>query len=144
MSVNLVSSIIRCVLNAREFPRDYLTMSRRSDIMCEPINHPELIRLILLAALTENLSTRRNSKVFGENGVEERVSVYAGRHPAPAPRSRTRTSTNPSRDPGDNSPPPTLVHRLISQDTPSRSLSSLSLSLSLSLSRSFARTSIPF
>jgi len=68
MSVNLVSSIIRCVLNAREFPRDYLTMSRRSDIMREPINHPELIRLILLAALTENLSTRRNSKVFGENG----------------------------------------------------------------------------
>lgn len=28
--------------------------------MCGSINHPELIHLILLAALTENLSTRRN------------------------------------------------------------------------------------
>lgn len=111
---------------------------RRSNIRCRPINHPELIRLILLAALTENLSTRRNLGVRGEWGRRAGGRrVYAGRHPAPAPRSRTRTSTSPSRDPGDNSPPSMLTRRLISQDAPPVLSIYPSICLSISVRLSF-------
>jgi len=93
----------------------------------EPINHLELIRSISLAALTENLSARRNlggrerqrrsretaawlqlgarggkgaEWVGGREGGREEEENTHGR--VLAPRSRTRTSTSSSRDPGDS------------------------------------------
>ena len=105
-----------------------------TNIMRKPINHSELICLILLCHTDKEF--KHPSKLRCSRG-----RVFVSRHPAPAPRSRTRTSTSPSRDPGDSSPPPTIAHRLISQDAPSR----FALSLSLSLSHARARAlPLPF
>jgi len=124
----------------------------------EPINHLELIRSISLAALTENLSARRN---LGRGGGREGAAAESGsgglqlgargggcgergreeeentRGRVLAPRSRTRTSTGSSRDPGDSfdvarrTPTSgTLACHLISRDASLPRLWPLRLSLS--------------